>query len=422
MIDDKLERKKEIFKSSVINNSNKMLRRIDALSGKPESIEPFIDVLKRTFVDLRDVKRPRKFKETFGVFCVMVPEEMIYAANAIPVKLCSGIFSGAQVGEDFTPRDACPLVKASIGVTSMDAIPIYKNCSKFIVPTSCDCKKKMAYDISKFKPVIPIHVPSSRYDDTFVNNFVKDLYKFKNTLEYITRNQINYNSLKESFRMIARAQIETYKLIEMQKRIPAVIKGSHVITVMNAYAYEHVNGWTDDLCILNKELEDKVKYNEFVARENSPRILFAGSPVVFPNLKIPVLIEESGGILAADETCLGTRRLYDPVAITDDSLSGLMRALAVRYLMPCTCPTFVQNKQRLFRIKQMVDDHKIDGIIYHVLRGCQVYDFEYNLVEDEMKKYDIPVLRVETDYNEEDIEQLRIRLEAFIEMIKYKEI
>jgi benzoyl-CoA reductase/2-hydroxyglutaryl-CoA dehydratase subunit BcrC/BadD/HgdB len=33
---------------------------------------------------------------------------------------------------------------------------------------------------------------------------------------------------------------------------------------------------------------------------------------------------------------------------------------------------------------------------------------------------DLPIIRIETDYNEEDIEQLRIRLEAFLELIKYK--
>ena len=33
----------------------------------------------------------------------------------------------------------------------------------------------------------------------------------------------------------------------------------------------------------------------------------------------------------------------------------------------------------------------------------------------------IPVIRLESDYNEEDVEQLRIRIEAFIELIKLKE-
>jgi benzoyl-CoA reductase/2-hydroxyglutaryl-CoA dehydratase subunit BcrC/BadD/HgdB len=31
----------------------------------------------------------------------------------------------------------------------------------------------------------------------------------------------------------------------------------------------------------------------------------------------------------------------------------------------------------------------------------------------------VKVLRVETDYSEEDVEQLKIRLEAFLEVIKF---
>ena len=42
-------------------------------------------------------------------------------------------------------------------------------------------------------------------------------------------------------------------------------------------------------------------------------------------------------------------------------------------------------------------------------------------MEDELGKLDIPIIRVESDYNEEDVEQLRIRIEAFIELIKLKE-
>ena len=33
----------------------------------------------------------------------------------------------------------------------------------------------------------------------------------------------------------------------------------------------------------------------------------------------------------------------------------------------------------------------------------------------------IPVIRMESDYNEEDVEQLRIRTEAFIELIRLKQ-
>ncbi len=66
---------------------------------------------------------------------------------------------------------------------------------------------------------------------------------------------------------------------------------------------------------------------------------------------------------------------------------------------------------------QMAEEFKIDGIIYHVLKGCVIYDFELIRVEKIMKGKNIPVLRIETDYSPEDIEQLRTRVEAFVEML-----
>jgi len=116
--------------------------------------------------------------------------------------------------------------------------------------------------------------------------------------------------------------------------------------------------------------------------------------------------------------------MSDPAVVTDESYDGIFRALANQAVRPCPCPTFVNNSERIYRVKQMIQDYQIQGVIYHVLRGCLVYDFEYKLLEEELGRIQIPVIRLESDYNEEDVEQLRIRIEAFIELIKlggYKE-
>ena len=39
----------------------------------------------------------------------------------------------------------------------------------------------------------------------------------------------------------------------------------------------------------------------------------------------------------------------------------------------------------------MIKEHKIQGAIYHVLRGCLVYDYEYQFMEEAMGKMDIPI-------------------------------
>ena len=122
---------------------------------------------------------------------------------------------------------------------------------------------------------------------------------------------------------------------------------------------------------------------------------------------------------AADTMAQGKARFTDDSVMTCAVADGIMRALANKSTRPCTCPTFTDNKRRVYRIMQMLKDYKVQGVIYHVLRGCLVYDYEYRVLEEELGKLNIPVIRVESDYNEEDVEQLRIRVEAFIELIKY---
>lgn len=411
----------ELIRKGIVINANKTLRKLTELKNIPKESNSFLKILSDTFVELKGIERVKR-EHIIGLYCVMTPEELIYAAGAVPVKLCSGVFRGAYVGDDITPRDACPLVKSCIGLSSMDLLPIYSETSMYIVPISCECKRKMAYDLAKFKPVVPLHIPASRHDEEcYIDNFVNDLFLLKNTLEHVTKQKITLPRLRKSIKDIASMQKEVFRLLNIQKSNPSVIQGSLVMAILNSYSFCRAEKFQEALFKLNNELEEKIKQNNYIGKKNSPRIIITGAPIMFPNLKIPMLIEESGGIVVADETCMSSRRLYDPVAVVDNSMEGLMRALAVRYILPSTCPTFVQNEQRLFKLKQMVTEYKADGVIYHVLRGCQVYDFEYKRVEEEIAKLNIPIIRVETDYNEEDIEQLRIRLEAFIETIKYKD-
>ena len=62
----------------------------------------------------------------------------------------------------------------------------------------------------------------------------------------------------------------------------------------------------------------------------------------------------------------------------------------------------------------------IDGIVYHVLKGQIEYDFELPRVEEIAAEYGVPVFRLETDYQQQDVEQLRIRMEAFSEMLRQR--
>lgn len=433
-------RQRELFIRKSTRVAASYLKRAKAVFEMPHAAKPFFDVLENTYVN--SVKEITKLENTspsdfglhtadiqkledmksIGTLCVMVPAELVYAAGAMPVRLCSGSYTAYSIGDDYIPRDACPLVKAVMGFGKIKALPAFDSCSLLVAPVTCDCKKKLAGVIDSVVNTIPLHVPPLKKDDADTEVFLQELYRLIPILENETGRQVTAKSLAEGINMVGNAQYEMSEFLKYRKHAPALMSGTQVMAVMNAYSYMPANMWAEQMHRLNEEMKLRLEQGHFVSRKNQPRILVTGSPIAFPNIKVPLLIEEMGGVLAADETCMGERGLYDPVSVIDASFDGMMRALASRYTKPCTCPVFVDNSQRIYRIRQMIRENKIQGVIYHVLRGCLVYDYEYQLMEEAMGKMDIPIIRVESDYNEEDVEQLRIRMEAFIELIKLKEL
>ncbi len=135
------ERQNKRFINKETQTSAKYLRRLEELPGAPEGIDVFYDTLKRIYVDMKCADAPKEQK-TIGTYCVMVPQELIYAAGAMPVKLCSGNYTAFSKGDDIVPRDACPLVKAVAGFKQTGLMPLYENCSMMVVPITCDCKKR----------------------------------------------------------------------------------------------------------------------------------------------------------------------------------------------------------------------------------------------------------------------------------------
>ena len=332
-------RQRELFIQKSTRVAVSYLRRAESLGNPPEALRPFFDVLNRIFVDLQDAPKPAGMK-TIGTYCVMVPSELIWTAGAMPVRLCSGSYTAYTIGDDLVPRDACPLVKSVMGFGEIEVSPLYSNCSLMVIPVTCDCKKKLAGMLERRRPTVTLHVPSSKERDADMMEYVQELYRLIPILEEVTGRQVTPQSLAEAINQKGYAQYEMSRFLAYRQNNPPLLHGTQVMAVMNTFAYMPPLEWAGCMRKLNDELEERLKQERFAAKANRPRILVTGSPIMYPNLKIPLLIEEMGGMLAADETCMGERALYDPLTVTDRSFNGMMRALAGRYTRPCTCPTW----------------------------------------------------------------------------------
>jgi benzoyl-CoA reductase/2-hydroxyglutaryl-CoA dehydratase subunit BcrC/BadD/HgdB len=93
----------------------------------------------------------------------------------------------------------------------------------------------------------------------------------------------------------------------------------------------------------------------------------------------------------------------------------------LRYLhINCAC--FTPNAERPEDVVRLVKEYKADGVVYYVLQFCHEFNIEFTKVERALKEEGIPVIKIETDYSQSDMGQLKTRLETFIEILKASKV
>lgn len=416
---ERLERIKKTTAVHLAMEAKDALKKItEDFPDNPDAMEYFYSLLNKFYTEGGhggDFVSPM----LIGTMCIQVPEELIYAVGAVPVRLCSGAYAYDQIGSEFMPVKSCSLVKATLGMLNIKDMPFKDSLSGIVVPTTCDQKKK-AVDMLKemgYK-TYTLEMPSVKDTEEarfYWQNTVKNLAF---TLEDITGNRITKKTLKDAIMKTNRARAEFRRFMNFRKNAVPIIYGKDAFVVANAYFFDDIEQWTDALAKLNAELEDRDNRGVSVANRHAPRILFTGSPAIFPNLKLPLLIEQSGGVIVADEICSSSRLLYDPVSFDEGNLYDMIPAIADRYLKPCTCPCFVRNEDRKRKLLEMAKDFNIDGVVYQAFSGCHLYEMEHKGIGKALETEGIPMLYIETDYSPEDTGQLFTRIEAFMESIK----
>lgn len=142
-----------------------------------------------------------------------------------------------------------------------------------------------------------------------------------------------------------------------------------------------------------------------------------GSPVYFPNYKIPFLLQDAG-LHISMHMDYSTQKIYSSPA---ESGPLTLSTLAQRFYQADCSGAYAQNKTLQTAVAEALSHGGIDGVVYCVLKGQIEYDFELEQVEEQCNAWNIPVFRLETDYNQQDVEQLRIRMEAFSEMLRQRQ-
>jgi len=198
-------------------------------------------------------------------------------------------------------------------------------------------------------------------------------------------------------------------------RSEGLITGADMIMISSLYFIDDIDNWID---LATNTIHTIAKKAPIKNKKKKCKILMTGIPSIFPQLKVPMMIEDLDAHVIADEFCSSNRLLYDSPAVDEWQLHDMIPALADKYLKPSTCPVFVPNESRIRKIKQLIEANQVNGIVYQNFSGCQPFDMETNMIQHLADELKIPFLAIETAYAPDDKGQLSTRIEAFIQSIK----
>ncbi len=357
-----------------------------------------------------------KGRKVAGIYCLFAPVEIVRAAGAIPVSLCGKKEKPIADAEKTLPANLCPLIKSSYGYAVTDTCPFFSSSDFLIGETTCDGKKKMYEFLGRIKPLHLMHLPYSTNEPHALRFWHEETLRLAKFVEEYTGQRIDREHLRFQIRIHnnIRKLIRKISRFQAAERIP--LSGLDMMSVMETKSFcVHPEEYISLLKEFIEQMEYIVSrgYSPFEPR--APRILLTGSPVGMGCEKVLRMIEECGGAVVCMENCTGIKGME---LLVDEREKDPFLAIARRYLqIPCSCMT--PNSGRLALIDNIIAEYRVDGVVDLAWQCCHTYNIESRVIGDQVENiYKLPFLHVETDYSGSDVEQLRTRIEAFLEMTR----
>lgn len=343
-----------------------------------------------------------------------VPEELIHACGAMPVALLRGgdheavIASGAYLA-----RFLDTFCRAQIGYRMLGEEPFYQMVDLVVVPVADNHTRAIAEswemwtDVELFKLGVPANKTKHGLE-----YYLDAISRLKDKLEALTGIKLSEQRLKDEIELFNRIRSLLHEISLMRKAERPPLSGKDFVLLNHASFFADRFTLVEALESISQELRRK----EETPSLEGPRVMLVGSTLAVGDYKVVDLLEEAGATIVFEEFAEGMRHYSQKVDIDGD----LMEALSQRYFMKRFPSAYAKpaTRERFdFYLKQ-AKEFNVDGIVWYSLMYRDIYDMEGFLFEQAAREKDMPVLKIHSDYDANEIESLRTRVETFVEMIR----
>jgi bzd-type benzoyl-CoA reductase N subunit len=374
-----------------------------------------LETMKRLYRDryafARDWKR--NGGKVVGYHYTSVPEEVIAAAGMLPVMVTGNPSMGTEAGDKYMEDYFCPFVRS---VHNLYVTGEYEFLDLSIFPQTNDSIKRCYYYLwtekAKFPDLNAKIPPLGIFDSLHTRKYIATRYvqgrveALRQLIGQLAGKDISRNDLLEAIEVYNENRRLLKKVAELRRADPPRITGVEALQIIGSGFFipkkEH-----------NRLLEAFLAGADKLPEREGTRVFVSGT--IMDNTQFYELIESCGTVVVGEDVCTGNRYSDNLVDTSADPVD----ALADRYHTK-------SHEGRMSPISTLVDyivkgaqECKAQGAIFNYLRWDDSHGWNYPSQRNGLSAIGIPSFAFEMqDYRLSGEEQLRTRIEAFLEMIR----
>ncbi len=350
-------------------------------------------------------------KKTVAYTCAYVPVELLAAADVAHYRLMhAGSQDEVMAGESFTQSVFCDLSKSVIGGFASET-PVFKAVDHVYSFYTCDCMRKTIEAVdSNFVPATIYNMPRLRNDEESRRYYLTELENFKRDLEKLTGERIDDSEIQKNIALYNEAKKLLREISSYRKSDASLVTGKQFERIARAYYYLPIDTLLSEL---NKILVQLRDHEQNRGKSGRYRLMLSGGVLADGDEKITGLLYEMGADIVVEDNCTGLKPFLHTVPETGNWVENL----ADGYLGQAPCAKMKPLNDMVEHSVKLAQEYQAEAVVLYYLKFCPCYSMILRKVTDAFEAAGIPVLVVGSDYSKGDEGQIKIRVEAFLEML-----
>jgi benzoyl-CoA reductase subunit C len=353
--------------------------------------------------------KERKGKKIIGCFPMHIPEEIIHAADMIPVVIWRSNES-VTWGHAHVPPYDCGITRSFVD----DAVRGKLNFMDGMVFHVRQCLQVGEFPLIIERNVKPaymeiLYLPPIYQGDPTKSYLLKGLESFKASLEDFSGKKISDDNLKKSIEIYNENSSLLQKVYEIRRDRPGILKAKEVMQIV----WSSMLMPKEDHNELLKELLREMEKKTVETKKERIKVIPVGCLCQTLQFDILDMIEDLGMIIPDDDLYVGSRYFANKVRLNGNPIE----ALADRYLIKTPlCPTKgVWDVHWGDEVIKKLRNNDAKGIISIRVKYCPPHTCYYPDFKSKMIEEGVPEVMIDMEHEVISLEGMKTRLQSFAE-------